>query len=59
MTKRLTVLIGTLHLMTGAVMWIAPAFWYARTPGVVLTGPFNPQSVITLVTDAEGRIGWI
>ena len=41
MIKTLTLLIGALHLTTGAVMWVAPAFWYARTPGVVMTGPFN------------------
>ena len=45
MDKWLLGLIGGLHLINGAAMWVAPAFWYAQTPGVAMTGPFNTHFV--------------
>ena len=45
MDKWLLRLIGGLHLINGAAMWAAPAFWYAQTLGVAMTGPFNAHFV--------------
>lgn len=33
------------YLAAGAYMLIDPAVWYARTPGVIATGPFNSHFV--------------
>lgn len=46
MVKRLIAgLIGALSAGNGAVMLAAGQEWYARTPGVADTGPFNPHFV--------------
>ena len=48
MGKRLTVLIGALYLLNGAVMWAAPSIWYARTPGVTMTGAYNMHFIMDI-----------
>ena len=46
MVKRLiAALIGALSALNGAVMLASGKDWYARTPGVADTGPFNPHFV--------------
>ena len=38
--------LAAFHLFNGAVMIADPEAWYARIPGVELTGPFNPHFVL-------------
>ena len=48
MSRRLLVLVGLYHLLTGAVMFLAPMSWYSATPGVTDTGPFNMHFVMDI-----------
>ncbi len=45
MRSLLSLLLGLSQLLTGAVMLLAPAAFFARVPGVSETGPFNPHFV--------------
>ena len=41
MRKRVSLILGALLAVNGLLMLLVPAVWYARTPGVVDTGPLN------------------
>jgi hypothetical protein len=45
MRTPLALVLGVLLAANGVVMLVAPAPWYAATPGVPMTGPFNPHFV--------------
>ncbi|HUO04749.1 MAG TPA: hypothetical protein VMU16_06080 [Candidatus Binataceae bacterium] len=45
MRSTIATILGVLLAANGVLMLVAPAPWYALTPGVVATGPFNPHFV--------------
>ncbi|MGH8595054.1 MAG: hypothetical protein ACREXT_00185 [Gammaproteobacteria bacterium] len=45
MRNALNWLLGLTFTLNGLAMFLAPETWYALTPGVPETGPFNPHFV--------------
>ncbi|MFO1238245.1 MAG: hypothetical protein U1F24_14755 [Alphaproteobacteria bacterium] len=47
-TRILAGALALFHGLNAAAMIAAPGDWYAATPGVPLTGPFNPHFVVDI-----------
>lgn len=47
-TRLLAAALAFFHAFNAATMIAAPGDWYAATPGVALTGPFNPHFVVDI-----------
>jgi hypothetical protein len=43
--RKIAIVLAVFHGVNGLVMFVAPALWYAWTPGVVDTGPLNAHLV--------------
>ena len=47
-TRLLAAALALFHGLNAAAMIAAPGDWYGATPGVALTGPFNPHFVVDI-----------